>query len=144
MSKEERKKRLLDDDENDTTQNEEIKFSKLDSLRHSFDTHRNVKKTEYIGGIFARGGVTAIVGASGVGKTTFLQRMFHDLSIGGEIFGGFWTEYKKRKSIIIAAELGEDGLTERAQEFNWHSDTEYVEVIDMLVRLTSVNNKDVL
>lgn len=132
MSKEERKKRLLDDDENDTTQNEEIKFSKLDSLRHSFDTHRNVKKTEYIGGIFARGGVTAIVGASGVGKTTFLQRMFHDLSIGGEIFGDFWTEYKKRKSIIIAAELGEDGLTERAQEFNWHSDTEYVEVIDML------------
>ena len=107
-------------------------FSKLDSLRRSFDTHRKVEKTEYIGGMFARRGVTVVAGASGVGKTTFMQRFFHDLSIGGSIFGGFYYEDKPKKSIILAGELGEDGLIERAQEFNWHSDPNYVEVIDMI------------
>ena len=108
------------------------KFSKLDSLRHSFDTHRKIEKTEYIGGMFARRGVTVVAGASGVGKTTFMQRFFHDLSIGGNIFGGFYYEDKPKKSIILAGELGEDGLIERAQEFDWHSDPNYVEVIDMI------------
>ena len=108
------------------------KFAVLDSLRHKFDTHRVIKKTEYIGGLFPRGAVTVVAGAAGVGKTTFEQKIFHDLSRGGEILGGFWHETKPRKSIIIAAELGEDGLTERAQEFDWHSDMDYVEVIDMI------------
>ena len=108
------------------------KFSKLDSLRHSFDTHREIKKTEYLGGLFPRGGITVIAGHAGVGKTLFMQRLFHDLSKGGEIFGGFAHEDKPLKSIILAGEFGENGLAERAQEFNWHSDKNFVEVIDFI------------
>ena len=106
------------------------KFAKLDKLRHRFNTHKEITKTEYIGGLFARGGVNVIAGSSGVGKTTLIQKFLHDLSIGGSILNGFYTEDRPRKSIIIAGELGEDGLIERAQLFDWHSDADYLEVID--------------
>ena len=106
------------------------RFTKIDSLRHKFDTHKKVTKTEYIAGLFARGGVTVIAGASGVGKTTFIQRVFYDLSLGGVILNGFYTEDKPKKGLVFAGELGEKGLTERAQEFEWHSDKNFVEIID--------------
>lgn len=112
--------------------NDDDKFTAFDSLRHQFDTHREVKKTEYIAGLFARGGVTILAGASGVGKTTLEQLIVHELSLGGDILNGFAHEDKPRKSIIIAGELGERGLTERAQEYAWHSDMNYVEVVDLL------------
>jgi len=117
---------------NATAQTEEKlkRFAKIDRLRHPFDTHKKITKTEYIGGLFARGGVNVIAGSSGVGKTTLIQKFFHDLSIGGSILNGFYTEDKPRKGLIIAGELGEDGLIERAQLFDWHSDMKYVEVID--------------
>ena len=107
-------------------------FVAFDSLRHKFNTRREIKKTEYIGGLFPRKGITVIAGASGVGKTTFEQKVIHDLSLGGNILDGFTKNEPKRKSIIIAGELGEDGLTERAQEYGWHSDTNLVEVVDLL------------
>lgn len=107
-------------------------FAAFDSLRHKFNTRREIKKTEYIGGLFPRKGITVIAGASGVGKTTFEQKVIHDLSLGGNILDGFTKNEPKRKSIIIAGELGEEGLTERAQEYGWHSDTNLVEVVDLL------------
>lgn len=115
-----------------TTAQGNDKFAAFDSLRHQFDTHRKINKTEYIGGLFPRGGITVVGGASGVGKTTLEQKIIHDLSLGGEILGGFVHEDKPRKSIIIAGELGEEGLLERAQEYSWHSDMNFVEVIDLL------------
>lgn len=107
-------------------------FSAFDSLRHGFDTHKQINPTEYIGGLFARGGITVIAGASGVGKTTLEQLIIHELSLGGSILSGFTHEPKPCKSIIIAGELGEKGLIERAQEYGWHSDMNFVEVIDLL------------
>ena len=114
------------------TQQEDNLFAKLDSLRHPFDTTRNVKKTEFIGGLFARGYVSVVAGAPGVGKTIFEQRIIHDLSRGGDIFGGFAHEDKPRHSILISGEFKEEGFIERAQAFDWHSDKNFVEVIDTL------------
>ncbi len=108
------------------------KFALLDSLRHPFDTHKKIKKTEFIGGLYPRGYTSLIVGASGVGKTVFMQKNFDDFSKGGSFFGGFSTLDKSVKSLVLAAEFGENGLIERAQEFNMHSNSDYVEVIDVL------------
>lgn len=114
------------------TKGSDDKFSAFDSLRHGFNTHKVIQKTEYICGLFPRGGITVIAGASGVGKTTFEQKIIHDASIGGDILNGFTHNEPKRKTIIIAGELGEKGLIERAQEYGWHSDIDLVEVVDLL------------
>ena len=140
MDRENRRKLLNDDNTTQKSKNDtheenaqhDNSFAAFDSLRHNFNTRREIKKTEYIGGLFPRGGITVIVGASGVGKTTIEQKIIHDLSLGGDILNGFAHEDKPRKSIIIAGELGEEGLTERAQEYGWHSDMNFVEVIDLL------------
>lgn len=115
-----------------SSQGSNNKFEAFDSLRHGFNTHKEIKKTEYICGLFPRGGITVLAGSSGVGKTTLEQKIIHDSSIGGDILNGFAKNEPKRKSIIIAGELGEKGLTERAQEYGWHSDRNLVEVIDLL------------
>lgn len=107
-------------------------FAKLDSLRHRFDTHKQVKKTEMIGGLFARGYTTILAGAPGVGKTLLMEKITHDLSYGGSFLDGFSTLDKPVKSIILAAEFGENALIERAQTFNLHANPDYVEVIDVL------------
>lgn len=114
------------------SQPEKSRFSRLQELRHQFNPRKEIKKTEFIGGLFPRGYVTVIAGAPGVGKTIFEQRIAHDLSMGGDIFDGKGHEDKPRKSIIISGELKEEGFIERAQQFNWYSNPEHLEVIDTL------------
>ena len=110
----------------------ESRFALMRKLRHQFNPRKEIKKTEYIGGLFPRGYVSVVAGAPGVGKTIFEQRIAHDLSMGGDIFGGKGHEDSPRKSIIISGELKEEGFIERAQQFDWYSDMEYLEVIDTL------------
>lgn len=117
--------------------NEDNSFSALDAMRHPFDVTKKVPKTEYIAGLFVRGGITVIVGAPGVGKTILMQKIFTDLSNvapneESEILYGFAKETKPRKSIIIAGEFGENGLIERAQEFGFDANKHFVEVIDLI------------
>ncbi len=108
------------------------KFAKLDSLRHKFDITKEITPTEYVGGLFPRGHVSAIIAPSGTGKTIIEQRLFTDLSKGGKILDGFAYEDKPRNSIVIAGEFGEDALIERTHDFDFFdADKNFVEVIDV-------------
>ena len=106
------------------------KFSKLHSLMKPFDTSMPVRKTEFIGGIYPKGYVSIIMAPSGTGKSLFLQKDIYDTSIGGHIFGGIAESEPERKSIILCGELGEQGLREREQEFQFKKKSENIIVID--------------
>ena len=105
-------------------------FSELDSMRQKFDTSTPIPKTELIGGLFPRGYVSLMVAPPGTGKSLAIQKTFTDLSNGGEFLGGFAHDEPARKCIILAGELGERGLRERAQEFDFKHNPENVEVFD--------------
>lgn len=114
------------------------KFAKLRALCVPFDTSRPVEKTELIGGLFPRGYVSVIVAPSGTGKSLFIQKVFTDLSIGGEFLKGhdgddnacLVDNEPARKCVILCGELGEQGLRERATEFDLHPNSENVIVLD--------------
>ena len=120
------------------------KFSKLLSLIMPFDTSIPVKKTELIGGLFARGYVTVLGAPSGTGKSLAIQKMFTDLSNGGDFLQNYAIdedtgEYKcfaknepPRKCLVLCGELGEQGLRERAQEFDLHHNPQNVIVLDQI------------
>ena len=119
-------------------------FAKLLSLIKPFDTSIPVKKTELIGGLFARGYVTVMASPSGTGKSLAIQKMFTDLSNGGDFLQNYTKdentgEYKcfaenepPRKCVVLCGELGEQGLRERAQEFNLKHNPDNVIVLDQI------------
>lgn len=104
-------------------------FALLDRLRSEFNPN-DYKETELIAGRFPRGGVTVIAGAPDTGKSLTLERLYADLSKGGEIFGGISHEDKPKKSIIITADISSDLILERNDNFNFGIDFNYVELID--------------
>ena len=118
--------------QHDTHEKKEINdnFAKLDSLLNPFNTSTPVEPTEFIGKMFARKYVNLIVGAPGSGKSLFTQRLFSDLSNGGNILGGFAENEPPRKCMILCGELGEQGLRERAQKFNFQHNPQNVRVVD--------------
>ena len=119
-------------------------FLLLDSMMVDFDTSTPIPKTELIGGLFPRGYVSLIVAPSGTGKSLAIQEIFTDLSNGGDFLQHYTKEdYDKeyrcfaknepeRKCIILAGELGERGLRERAQEFGFKHNPQNVKVIDQV------------
>ena len=126
-------------------QEQNDQFSKLDSLRRQFDYTRPFKKTEYIGGLFARGAVSVLAGSAGVGKSTLLQKCIHDIcgsvvdaddqyrTVFPDGEGNYFAlEPRARKVILMTGELGEDSLLERSNEYTWHTKSEKFEVIDLL------------
>ncbi len=126
-------------------QEQNDQFSKLDSLRRQFDYTRAFKKTEYIGGLFARGAVSVLAGSAGVGKSTLLQKCIHDIcgsvvdaddqyrTVFPDGEGNYFAlEPRARKVILLTGELGEDSLLERSNEYTWHTKSENFEVIDLL------------
>ena len=119
-------------------------FSALDKMRKKFDTSTPIPKTEFIGGLFPRGYVSLIVAPPGTGKSLAIQKIFTDLSNGGDFLQHYTKEDSEqeyrcfakdepaRKCIILAGELGERGLRERAQEFRFKHNPENVEVFDQV------------
>lgn len=105
------------------------KFKQFDSIRHNFDTSRPYKRTEYIAGLFPRRHITVVAGAPGAGKTLILQRLYSDISLGGDI-AGISTLDRPQKTIVITAEFPEDGLIERAIDFEFKHNSDYIEIID--------------
>ena len=119
-------------------------FSVMDRMRKNFDTSTPIPKTEFIGGLFPRGYVSLLVAPPGTGKSLAIQKIFTDLSNGGDFLQHYTKEDDEkeyrcfaknepaRKCIILAGELGERGLRERAQEFKFEHKTENVEVFDQV------------
>ncbi len=106
------------------------KFKQFDSIRHKFDKTKPYKRTEYIAGLFPRRHITVVAGAPGIGKSLVLQRIYSDLSIGGNIADIGHTN-RPMKVIVITAEFPEDGLMERANDFGFENNPDYLEVIDI-------------
>lgn len=106
------------------------RFSKIHSLLKPFDTSIPVKKTEFVGRLYPKGYISIIIAPSGTGKSLFLQRDLYDNSLGGCIFGGIAENEPERKCIILCGELGEQGLREREQEFQFRKKTENVICLD--------------
>ena len=94
------------------------------------DPKKELPPQEFIGGIFPRGFVSAIVAPPGTGKTIFMQKGVSDLSIGGTFFDGVAENEPPRTSLIFAAEAGYDLLLRRAASFNWNITPERVKVVD--------------
>ena len=111
-----------------TAENEQERFRKFDEIRK-----RPYKKnpTEFIAGRFPRKHVTVIAGAPDVGKSLTLEKLYADLSKGGEIFGGMAYEEKPLKSIVITGELPIESILERNEDFDFGIDFNYVEIIDV-------------
>ena len=108
---------------------EQNEFAQFDRLRKEFNPNAHYK-TEFVASRFPRGHVSIIAGAPDTGKSLTLERLCADLSKGGDIFGGISHEDKPKKSIIITAELPEEVLIERNDDFNFGIDFNYVEIID--------------
>lgn len=133
------------DKQSEQTQGKNDQFSKLDSMRRQFDYTRPFKKTEYVGGLFARSSLSVIMGASGVGKSTLLLKCIRD--IGGcdgdaddqyrAVFADnkgqhLAVEMKAKSVVLLTGELGEDSVNERANEFSWNIKPDNFEVVDLL------------
>lgn len=95
-----------------TTHNE---FDDISSIIEDFDTEKEIKAPEKIGGMFARGYVNWLVGQSGGTKSWQELRWCRDISRGGEIFGGFAHNEPPRKCVILAGELPADEMRRRGQ-----------------------------
>ena len=133
------------DKPSEQAQGKNDQFSKLDSIRRQFDYARPFKKTEYVGGVFARGSLSVIMGASGVGKSTLLLKCIRDIcGCDGdaddqyrEVFADnkgqhLAVETKARNVVLLTGELGEDSVNERANEFSWNIKPDNFEVVDLL------------
>ena len=112
-----------------TPENE--KFAQLEKIRKSFNPNI-IHKTEFILGRFALGYVSLIAGEGGVGKSLILEKIYADLSKGGEILNGVSFEDKPQHSIVITADFPENLILERNEAFNFGIDYNYVEIVDAM------------
>ena len=103
---------------------------KLKSLVSDLDPSIQLEPQEFIGGMFPRKFISAIVAQSGTGKTMFLQKFCSDLSIGGSIFDGFVEEEPARMCLIFSGEAGLDLMIKRGAQTKWPIYPPRVKVID--------------
>jgi len=85
---------------------------------------------EFIGGIFPRGFISAVVAPPGTGKTVFMQKTVSDLSMGGIFFDGIAENEPPRKCLVFAAEAGYEMLLRRGASFKWPINPDNVIVAD--------------
>ena len=85
---------------------------------------------EFIGGLFPRGFVSMIIAPPGTGKTMFMQKFVSDLSVGGNILGGFAFEEFVKKSLIFAGEAGYELLIRRGAAMKWDVAPHNVKIAD--------------
>ena len=104
----------------------------LKSLQSNLDNDSAPRPKIFIADLFPRGSLSAVVAAPGTGKTWFLQLLASNLSVGGQIFGGFAEEVKPLKSLIFAGEAGPDLLFQRAHETRWNLNRENIVVVGLL------------
>ncbi|MBR0252662.1 MAG: AAA family ATPase [Synergistaceae bacterium] len=94
------------------------------------DPSIQIEPQEFIGGMYPRRFVSAIVAPSGTGKTMYMQKNVSDLSMGGSIFDGFVEDEPPRKCLIFAGEAGYEMLLRRGAQTRWPINPLNVPVID--------------
>ena len=100
------------------------------SLVNKLDPNTQLEAQEFIGNMFPRKFVSAIVAPSGTGKTMFMQKTVSDLSLGGSILDGFSDEEPPRKSLIFAGEAGYELLIRRGASTKWPINPDNVLIVD--------------
>ncbi len=106
---------------------------KLSGLVSDLDISIQIQPQEFIGGMFPRKFVSAIVAPSGTGKTIFMQKICSDLSIGGSIFDGFAENEPARMCLIFAGEAGFELMVRRGAAMKWAINSRNVKVVDQYV-----------
>ena len=100
------------------------------SLISNLDPNIELPPQEFIGGLFPRGYLSAIVAPSGTGKTMFMQKFVSDLSIGGTILDGVTENEPPRKCLIFAGEAGGELLLRRGASLKWPINPQRVKIVD--------------
>ena len=103
---------------------------KLSGLINDLDISIQIQPQEFIGGMFPRKFVSALVAPSGTGKTIFMQKICSDLSIGGSIFDGFAENEPPRMCLIFAGEAGFELMIRRGAAMKWAINSRNVKVAD--------------
>ena len=110
---------------------EEIKIrEKLRSLVSELNPSIQLGQQEFIGGMFPRKFLSALVAPSGIGKTMFMQKFSSDLSVGGSIFDGFIENEPPRMCLIFAGEAGYEMMVRRGAQTKWRIHPARVKVAD--------------
>ena len=103
---------------------------KLFDLLGDLNPAIEIPPQEFIGGLFPRGFLSAVVAPSGTGKTIFMQKCVSDLSMGGTFFDGFVEDEPPRKCLIFAGEAGYELLLRRGASLKWPINPNLVKVVD--------------
>ena len=103
---------------------------KLSALISKLDPSIKIEPLDFIGGMFPRKFVSALVAQSGTGKTMFMQKFVSDLSIGGSVFDGFADNEPVRKSLIFSGEAGYEMMIRRGAQTKWKINPDNVQVAD--------------
>ena len=103
---------------------------KLAELITVLDPTIRLGQQDFVGGMFPKKFVSAIVAPSGTGKTMFMQKFVSDLSIGGTIFDGVTLDEPQRKSLIFAGEAGYELLIRRGASTRWKVNPKQVSIVD--------------
>ena len=114
----------------DEEKNEAKTRHKIGKFISILDPSIQIEPQEFIGGMYPRRFVSAIVAPSGTGKTMYMQKNVSDLSMGGSIFDGFVEDEPPRKCLIFAGEAGYELLLRRGAQTRWPINPLNVPVID--------------
>lgn len=114
----------------DTEKQEHKEKLDMSVLVHNLDPNIQLPPQEFIGGLFPRGFLSAVIAPPGTGKTIFMQKVVSDLSIGGIFFDGFAEDEPPRKCLIFAGEAGYELLIRRGASFKWPINPENVKIVD--------------
>ena len=107
-----------------------VAMERVKSMSQQLSTAIQLPVLDFIGGMFPRGYLSAVVGSAGTGKTMFIQKLASDLSIGGNILDGVVENEPVRRSLIFAAEAGFETLVRRATSLRWGLNSANVGVVD--------------
>jgi hypothetical protein len=114
-----------------SAQNTAADKTMLLTLRKTLDPDIELPPLHMVGGLFPKGYLSAVIAASGVGKTWFFQRWVSDLSMGGSVFDGF-VHSDPLKSLVMAGEGGYELLIRRAREMRWPVRKENVVIYSLM------------
>lgn len=117
------------------------KRRKLNSIVKDLDPRAKIPPQEFIGGMFPRKFVSAIVAQPGIGKTLFMQKFVSDLTVGGSIFNGLTDDEPQRMCLIFAGEAGYELMVRRGAQTKWPiipSRAKVVDAYDFEINDTSV------
>ena len=107
-----------------------LKRKEVLGLISYLDPSIDIPPQEFIGGMYPRKFVSAVVAPSGTGKTMFMQKSVSDLSVGGTIFDGFAEDEPPRKCLIFAGEAGYELLLRRGAQTKWPVNPANIPVVD--------------